>query len=580
MGIFNIFNRKKILSKEDIKNDGEKTLDELNISLNSIETDFTENLNEVSNHKKFTPNRIESLSFNEVFVFGSNLEGHHNSGAAKLALDKFGAIYGKGVGLQGQTYAIPTMHGDIETIIPYVNDFIDFAIKNCDRFYYVTRIGCGIAGFKDEQIAPLFAKALNSGHIYLPKSFVDFLNNTQDPDILNELNKTIKDEHENHMLEYSFGYLKFNNDFNYIQDACPGYLNELTVFENELNTIHNCHLGMRFTDNHYSSRLHFWIQKSGDSLYDNDIISDLKKKLDRFEDTLNITCSQCGSQKNVSFRDKLYHWNSHYVNQMYLCDECFNNYNKEEFSISVSSNLYFLNNRNLNKVHIENNRHFVRKDIRFINSLNEFDYAKFGYFFFDKDDVYILSDNPRYKELDLKNTITNTVYTPFRKPNYYEIKGLYAGHDTGFKDDFNKKIYTGDIVRVKGAHSNERDPFKYFEKNRLDSSNNKNLFEVVGIVTSSPECSNTYQVILFYDGWVPLGQSQYHSFFLCHASELELMGNIMFNLEPNKRIDISGAAYSTARQGALNITNIKNIREDLMNIKTPSFKSTEELTET
>ena len=92
-------------------------------------------------------------------------------GAARIALEKFGAIYGQGVGLQGNSYAIPTMQGGVETIKPYVDEFIDFASQHPELTFYVTRIGCGIAGFRDEQIAPLFANALNVPNIILPRSF-------------------------------------------------------------------------------------------------------------------------------------------------------------------------------------------------------------------------------------------------------------------------------------------------------------------------------------------------------------------------------------------------------------------------
>ena len=122
---------------------------------------------------KFTPDNIISLLPDEVFVFGSNLAGHHGGGAAWTALNKFGAIYGQGIGLQGQSYAIPTMQGGVETIVPYVDEFIDFAKKHPEKFFYVTRIGCGIAGFRDEEIAPLFKKALNLHNVSFPESFVD-----------------------------------------------------------------------------------------------------------------------------------------------------------------------------------------------------------------------------------------------------------------------------------------------------------------------------------------------------------------------------------------------------------------------
>lgn len=118
--------------------------------------------------KRTTPERITSLSENEIFVFGSNLGGMHGGGAARLAFERFGAEWGKGVGLYGQTYAIPTMQGGVETIRPYVDDFIAFAKTRPDLTFLVTRIGCGIAGFRDEEIAPLFAAAHDVDNIVLP----------------------------------------------------------------------------------------------------------------------------------------------------------------------------------------------------------------------------------------------------------------------------------------------------------------------------------------------------------------------------------------------------------------------------
>ena len=119
----------------------------------------------------FTPERITSLRADEVFVFGSNLAGMHGGGAAYAAFPKFGAVWGCGVGLQGQSYAIPTMQGGVETIKPYVDEFIDFARSRPDLFFYVTRIGCGIAGFDDDDITPLFAAARAVPNICLPESF-------------------------------------------------------------------------------------------------------------------------------------------------------------------------------------------------------------------------------------------------------------------------------------------------------------------------------------------------------------------------------------------------------------------------
>ena len=124
-------------------------------------------------NREYTPGRITELKPNEVFVFGSNLAGAHGGGAARLAYHRFGAIWGQGVGLQGQSYAIPTMQGGVETIKPYVDEFIRFAQTRPDLKFYVTQIGCGIAGFKVEEIAPLFQVAIDVENIILPKAFVD-----------------------------------------------------------------------------------------------------------------------------------------------------------------------------------------------------------------------------------------------------------------------------------------------------------------------------------------------------------------------------------------------------------------------
>ena len=123
----------------------------------------------------YTPDVVNSLADNEVFVFGSNLRGWHQGGAAKHAQRYFGAVWGQGVGLQGQSYAIPTMQGGVDTIKPYVDDFIAFAQEHPELRFLVTRIGCGIAGFKDEEIAPLFKKALCLDNIVLPYEFVKVL---------------------------------------------------------------------------------------------------------------------------------------------------------------------------------------------------------------------------------------------------------------------------------------------------------------------------------------------------------------------------------------------------------------------
>lgn len=124
---------------------------------------------------RVTPEWIDDLQENQVFVFGSNLAGMHGGGAARIARLRFGAVMGNGVGMQGRSYAIPTMQGGTETIRPYVNDFIAYAKEHPELTFLVTPIGCGIAGFEPEDIAPLFEKASNVENIWLPESFWEVL---------------------------------------------------------------------------------------------------------------------------------------------------------------------------------------------------------------------------------------------------------------------------------------------------------------------------------------------------------------------------------------------------------------------
>ena len=120
---------------------------------------------------RITPQWITELKEGEIFVFGSNLQGMHGGGAALLAYRKFGAVMGQGVGLQGRSYGIPTMHGGTEAIKPYVDEFIAFAREHSELTFLVTLIGCGIAGFTAEEMAPLFSDAAEVGNIWLPKEF-------------------------------------------------------------------------------------------------------------------------------------------------------------------------------------------------------------------------------------------------------------------------------------------------------------------------------------------------------------------------------------------------------------------------
>lgn len=106
---------------------------------------------------------------NRIFVFGSNLAGRHGAGAALFALKNHGAIYGKGWGLQGNSYGIPTKDYNLRTrhlddIEADVNNFIEFAKENPELEFDLTPIGCGLAGYKQEEIKPMFRNKPDNVH--------------------------------------------------------------------------------------------------------------------------------------------------------------------------------------------------------------------------------------------------------------------------------------------------------------------------------------------------------------------------------------------------------------------------------
>jgi hypothetical protein len=123
---------------------------------------------------------VRNLEPNQIFVFGSNEAGRHGRGAAKTALS-FGAKYGIGEGLAGHTYGIPTKNKQMQVlsinrIKKYVDTFIEFAKVNPQYTFLVTQIGCGLAGYVPNQIAPLFIEAVRIKNIWLPKAFWEIIN--------------------------------------------------------------------------------------------------------------------------------------------------------------------------------------------------------------------------------------------------------------------------------------------------------------------------------------------------------------------------------------------------------------------
>ena len=131
---------------------------------------------------RITPKYIKELKENEIFVFGSNKQARHGKGAALTARNKFGAIYGQSEGLQGQSYAIITKElrkdyqpVSLQEVKEGVDTFIQFAKDNENLTFYVVELGCNLAYFTVEQIAPLFKPTMRLKNVYLPERFLENL---------------------------------------------------------------------------------------------------------------------------------------------------------------------------------------------------------------------------------------------------------------------------------------------------------------------------------------------------------------------------------------------------------------------
>ena len=136
---------------------------------------------------RVTNAEITKVAEHEVFVFGSNESGRHGAGAARTALG-WGAKWGQAEGLQGRTYGIPTKDASVwrtltvDEIKPYVDRFIEFAKSRPDLTFLVTEIGCGLAGHKPKNIAPLFEAAVDVENIHMPAKFWHKLKKSNEDD--------------------------------------------------------------------------------------------------------------------------------------------------------------------------------------------------------------------------------------------------------------------------------------------------------------------------------------------------------------------------------------------------------------
>ena len=134
-----------------------------------------ENTQLVNGHR-IASDRIAQLGENEIFVFGSNIQGMHGGGAAWYAHKNFGAEWGVGEGLTGRTYALPTMEGEA-SMAHAVQKFTECARQHPELTFLVTAVGCGIAGYSPSEVAPLFKEAEALNNVFLPQVFIDELFN-------------------------------------------------------------------------------------------------------------------------------------------------------------------------------------------------------------------------------------------------------------------------------------------------------------------------------------------------------------------------------------------------------------------
>ncbi|WP_455659888.1 A1S_2505 family phage non-structural protein [Phocaeicola faecalis] len=126
--------------------------------------------------RELTPENIQELSENQIFVFGSNMNGNHAGGAARLAVEKFGAIMGQAEGIQGQSYAIPTLNKDMqkvtdEELIVSLRNFKHYADEHPELTFLLTKIGCGIAGFDTNYMAYMILRTELPSNVTFPVEF-------------------------------------------------------------------------------------------------------------------------------------------------------------------------------------------------------------------------------------------------------------------------------------------------------------------------------------------------------------------------------------------------------------------------
>jgi hypothetical protein len=354
-----------------------------------------------------------------------------------------------------------------------------------------------------------------------------------------------------------------NNDSEYFRKYHLFYVDTFERYDSLLKSNCNSELIVRIRDSIHNDRIIinstcYDLENNSSNIVEKDkIVKDL-------QDEINCTCNNCGKKQA-----------NHSVGISYtsICDECYFNINSETDILSVSSYLYFSNSKHINL--------YPRIGIRFISPNDNFDYAEFGNYFFSNKHLYVITNKIEYKRFDVRKEFDDSIYYNFIKPNYYIIRVIYAGQDTGFEDDLFNRIYTGDFVVTKGYLNKDKDPKIYLkkEKNCMVKSNH-NSYEVCGVIASDPNIDfiindsdlryRIYKVVLNW-GYA----------YLAHSVNINIIGNIFSNLNRNENIDIWKKSFEIAEYGfqvsdsqVLNLYPFHVFKDYLKSIKTPSFKKT------
>lgn len=180
-----------------------------------------------------TPENIKELKHNEIFVFGSNANGHHGGGAARCAFDYFHAEWGKGEGITGQCYAIPTLDKNMRKVDPFtllqsLKAFIRYAVTHPEKVFLVTKIGCGIAGWTERGVARLLYIAFRSeGVKILPKNIA----------LPREFCLSYDDRKDIDDIYFSFGLLKLKSIFSFTESQRECVFNHSRDLNNSLDCV-------------------------------------------------------------------------------------------------------------------------------------------------------------------------------------------------------------------------------------------------------------------------------------------------------------------------------------------------------